>query len=183
MIQKLRANEDYYPTKESKIAYTTSRLGGNTSLHTINRRIIGYLDPYNTSKEIYDQLGDIYQDSDRKGKAQRQYHALEQPNDKSFIAFYSEFIRLGAILRKTSDDLFNDLPRKLLRRLQKPYEEAIGINDLRTAKEYLLKLDNKQRSNFQEKPSSRSSPIPRSPRKSTTNSRSVLIPPPTYSPL
>ena len=49
----MKINNNYYPTKELKIAYTTSRLGGNTIVYTIERIRINFDDLYITSKEIF----------------------------------------------------------------------------------------------------------------------------------
>lgn len=148
MSQKLKANDDHYPTEDSKIAYATSRLGGDAAAHTIKRMRMGSDNPYTTSKEIFDQLDDIYQDSDRKGNAKRQYDAIEQ-GTRPFIEFYSDFIRVGAILKKSSDDLLDELPKKLAKRLKDFYYGKGGCSSIREAKEYLLKLDNHQRSEYQ----------------------------------
>ena len=50
----MKINNNYYPTKELKIVYTTSRLGDNTIIYIIERIRIDFDDLYITSKEIFE---------------------------------------------------------------------------------------------------------------------------------
>ena len=71
MLQKLKINNNYYPTKELKIVYTTSRLGNNAIVYTIERIRIDFDNLYIISKKIFEQLDNIYQNSNRRNNAKR----------------------------------------------------------------------------------------------------------------
>lgn len=62
MDNKLDVNGDWYPSASSKITYVLSRLGGKPDRQTMNRRIRGCINPYNSHEEIIEELADIYEE-------------------------------------------------------------------------------------------------------------------------
>ena len=61
---------------------------------------------------------------------------------RPFIEFYSNFIRIKVIFKKSSNDLLNELSKKLTKWLKNFYYNKGNYNNLREVKKYLLKLDN-----------------------------------------
>ena len=66
-----------------------------------------------------------------------------------FIKFYSNFIRFNDILVFDDDTLLKEFPNKLIKRLKNSYDTHKGFIILKDAKEYLFKLDNNQRIDYQ----------------------------------
>jgi hypothetical protein len=56
MRNKLKANADHYPTDESKIAYTESRIGGEAALYITPRMRETALNRFETVDEVLDLL-------------------------------------------------------------------------------------------------------------------------------
>ena len=95
-----------------------------------------------------DQLIEIYENFDRKINVKCEYRTLMQ-GAQSFIEFYSNFIRLDDALAFDDDIFLKKLFDKLIKRLKDSYDTREGFIILKDAKEYLFKLNNNQRANYQ----------------------------------
>ena len=145
--QKLITNRDHFPTGEDRKAYVINRLGGDASEHTMPRRLRNCPNPYTNHEEIMDQLSELYDNPHRRDDARREFNTLIQ-GSRPFIEFYSDYIRTGTILEKSNRDLLDELPERLRPTLRNAFQTFGTHVSLRSAKEYLLKLDNQQRASY-----------------------------------
>ena len=88
-----------------------------------------------------DQLSELYNNPHRRDDIRREFNILIQ-GSRPFIEFYSNYIRIGTILKKFNRDLLNELPERLRPTLRNAFQIFKTYVSLRSAKEYLLKLDN-----------------------------------------
>lgn len=174
MEEKLRVNKDWYSTPEAQVAYVVSRIGGKAAKTTITRRIRGCTDPYTLYTEVMDDLSDIYEDTDRKENAGRDYEALVQGNQQPFMEFYSDFIHLASILGTDLDTTLRNLRGKIREGLRQSWDTVGGFSSLKTAKEYLRKLDNNQRSEHLKKALVRAKTTSTTFKKTTVTPRQAL---------
>ena len=105
MIRKLTINTDYYLTEISRIEYIILRIEGDTIDYTLARRLRNYLNLYRLHTEIFEDLAEVYKDSDRIANGDREYTALQMDTTENFIEFYSKYVRLRAIYRHSNDVL------------------------------------------------------------------------------
>lgn len=150
MEEKLSANQDWYRTSASQVAYVGLRLGGKAAKATITRRIRGTTNPYTSYEEIMNDLAEIFEDSDRKGTAGRQFKALVQ-GTQPFMDFYSEFTYLANILGADEETCLRELRDKLRAGLQDAWDNYNGFTSMKIVKEYLRKLDNAQRAKYEDR--------------------------------
>ncbi len=146
---KLDANADHYPTEKLRIAYVTSRLGGDADEQTYAKRRIDALSPYLSLTKLLEHLNGIYDDQDRNRKCRREYNALKQSN-KPFSSFYSEFTKIFSFLGYDDRTLMDDLQNKINNRLQDALSVClIEFSSLDKLKTFLQRVNNKQRANYQ----------------------------------
>ena len=167
---KLEANMDHYPTEKARLAYVIGRIGGDAAKHTMPRRLRNCSNPYATAEEILDQLAEIYEDANREENADREYRALVQ-GSRPFAEFYSDFIRItSALSRKDEKDLLREMSHKLRKGLKTAYDLKAPFDSLKAAKEALLRLDNIQRDEYNQKAAS-------APKTVTTTARRTRLTP------
>ena len=94
------------------------------------------------------QLIEIYENFDRKINVKCEYRTLMQ-GAQLFIKFYSNFIRFDDALAFDDDIFLKKLFDKLIKRLKNLYDIREDFIMLKNAKEYLFKLNNNQRINYQ----------------------------------
>ena len=110
---KLLLNRDHYFTDAFQINYVISRLAEKASEHTIFKRRNSITSPYNTAKDVLNQLNDLYKTPLyllQKANAYI-YEELKQ-RKQSFSEFYTEFMRYAA------DDQSQSQKRHLIRCLK-----------------------------------------------------------------
>ena len=143
---KLEVNHDHFATERAKIAYVCGRTAGHAASHLYARRRKDSKNPYTLVDEVLADLSRHFDDPDRRKNAVRDYHRLMQ-GTKTFHEFYSEFTRLASYLDNTEQTLLDDLERKIAPRLNAMWA---GVNHtdmtLDQTRDYLIKLDNAQRS-------------------------------------
>ena len=143
---KLDVNHDHFENERAKIAYVCGRTAGKAASHLYARRRRDSRNPYTTVDEVLADLTRNFDDPDRRKNAVRDYHKLMQ-GTRTFHDFYSEFTRLASYLDVTEQTLLDDLERKIAPRLNAMWA---GINHtdmtLDQTRDYLIKLDNSQRS-------------------------------------
>ena len=93
------------------------------------------------------QLIEIYEDFDQKINVKCEYQTFMH-GAQSFIEFYSNFIRFDDTFILDDNILLKKLFKKLIKRLKNSYDIYEGFIILKNAKEYLLKLNNNQRTNY-----------------------------------
>ena len=151
IAEKLETNEDHYPTEKSRVNYVISRIGGEAVTYTIERRRRGTTNPYQDIEELLDQLAEVYEDTDRVKNAQREYNNL-QMGSQPFKSFIADLMRLGHICGFTDNHLMNDLEGKIPKRLKDRITGVKGgFTDLRDLKNFLIGVDNTDRSDFQQR--------------------------------
>src|SRR5665213_679904 len=89
---KLLINADRYPTTQSRLAYTVSRLQGNP-LSIITPKIIRGVILFNDYEDLLESLDTAYDDPNIKIKAQRELRILKQRN-REFYLYLPDFHRL-----------------------------------------------------------------------------------------
>ena len=134
----------------------------------MRRRLRDCSNPYTFYAEVMNDLTDIHEDSDRQGNAERQYDSLQQ-GTMPFMEFYADFIRLGQAIGKDKNSMIRHLRLKVREGLRKNWDAYGGFSDLTPAKEYLRKLDNIQRAEYEEKSKTSTSKTASSAKKSTTS--------------
>lgn len=176
MEEKLDANVDWLPTAKSQLTYVYSRIGGNASKQTMTRRTRNCTNPYASYSEIMDDLADIYEDSDKKRNAMREYRALEQ-GTRPFMEFYAEFVHLAEICGYNESTKLHDMECKVRKGLQKAWRTVGRIGNFTTVKEvkdYLREVDNSERAEYQQQVASKvSTAKTTSPRKPVTTTRTT----------
>lgn len=123
---KLTGNKDWFPEEAAEVCYITSRLAGNTATD-----ILPYVDADNphcitTKAGIKEHMFAIYDEPDRKRKAQEQYDRLRMMEPKTYgaeksdyHAFKTAFVRLAAELRLLAADWKDAFERRLSPYLQR----------------------------------------------------------------
>ncbi|OJD25470.1 hypothetical protein ACJ73_03166 [Blastomyces percursus] len=95
MKNRLRANQDRYPTEELRMAYIELRVGGEAADH-----LRPYLDEQaeehiSTAQELFNVLKEIYEDPNKKEKARDDLQRLYLQRDSDFHEFQTKFLRLA----------------------------------------------------------------------------------------
>ena len=151
MVGKLAGNADHYPTEELKIEYVCLRVEGDASDYTLARRFSGCLSPYTHHTQVFEDLAEVYEDSDRIANSDRQLHDLQMDSSDKFIDFYSQYVRLSTIIGTPAHLQIGGLVRKLPDRLRKlAQSHNPPFTSLKLLKESLLRMDNTQRSEYQQ---------------------------------
>jgi hypothetical protein len=121
MIQirnKLRGNQDSYPTEELKIIYVSGRLEGNALALVSPRLNPANRHTYHTAQELYEHLEELYGDPNKERNARQGFKDLVMKRGQTFQEFYAQFLRLVADGNISSQDLKDELNDKLTWKLQ-----------------------------------------------------------------
>ncbi len=121
MRNKLKENANWFPTDVQQKAYVRIRIEDDAMKHLTARFFKDSIKSYTIANEIFDDLYQIFDDSNRRTNALKAYRRLKQIESfKDFNIFWTEFQRL------TSDsELYNqkalleDLKGKMFYELQK----------------------------------------------------------------
>ena len=182
---KLEVNHDHFENERAKIAYVCGRTSGKAAAHLYARRRRESKNPYLTVDEVLADLTRNFDDPDRRKNAVRDYHKLMQ-GTRTFHDFFSEFIRLASFLDVTEQTLMDDLECKIAPRLNAMWS---GVNhaemNLDQTRDYLIRLDNAQRSAAERKVEAQMEAQKRTPREAVRSSKQASFarsPPPRYSP-
>ena len=104
-----------------------------------------------------------------EGKASEQTMGRRLRGCSNPYTFYADFIRLGQAIGKDKNSMIRHLRLKVREGLRKNWDAYGGFSDLTPAKEYLRKLDNIQRAEYEEKSKTSTSKTASSAKKSTTS--------------
>jgi hypothetical protein len=120
---KIRGNADQYPSEELKIIYIASRLEGNALLLVTPRLDEDNVHIYQTLRDIYEYLKELYADPNKARNARAEFKKLFMKKEQTFQEFYAQFLRLvsngNIAIQDLKDDLYDKLPWKL--------QEAVSI--------------------------------------------------------
>ena len=135
-------NSDHYPTEAHKIAYISSRLGGDTADHVYTRKRPGSTLPFLTQTNIIEYLQNIYKDHNRAQTYRREYNVLRQ-NTAPFIEFYTKFTKYTSSLGYEQNSQIHNLIDKVNPRLQNAYSiYPSRFTELLPLKNYFQQVDN-----------------------------------------
>jgi hypothetical protein len=124
---KLRGNEDFYPTEVLKIIYVSSRLSSGALALVTPRLDEDSEYAYHKVTELYTHLKELYSDPNKANNARREFHNLRMKATQAFQEFYAKFIRLVTESGMSQQDLKFELNEKLTWELQAAV--AIYFND------------------------------------------------------
>lgn len=131
MLNKLHINADRWNTPADQARYAINRVGGDSEKGAISH-ITAYRlsdsDYFKTPDMVFEVLRGVYEDKNPKNNSRRSYTGLKQKSSDSFAMFFSEFRKLGSILRNIDEMLIEDLKDKVLSRLR----DALIINRFST---------------------------------------------------
>ena len=143
---KLEVNHDHFENERAKIAYVCGRTAGKAASYLYARRRRESKNPYTAVAQVLEDLTRNFDDPDRRKNAVRDYNKLMQ-GTKTFHDFFSEFIRLASYLDVTEQTLLDDLERKIAPRLNSMWAVTNHTSmTLDQTRDFLIKLDNSQRS-------------------------------------
>ncbi|OJD09881.1 hypothetical protein ACJ73_10037 [Blastomyces percursus] len=111
MKNKLRANQDRYPTEELRMAYIELRVGGEAADH-----LHPYLDEQ--AEEHVSTAQELFNDPNKKEKARDDLQELYLQHDSDFHEFQTKFLRLAREAKIPHDQYKFELNRRLYSRLR-----------------------------------------------------------------
>ncbi len=123
MRNKLKENANWFSTDVQQKAYVRIRIDDDVMKHFISRFFKNSIKSYIISEEIFDDLYQIFDDSNRRTNALKTYRRLKQIESfKDFNTFWAEFQRLAndselynqeALLEDLKDKMFYELQKTL----------------------------------------------------------------------
>jgi hypothetical protein len=121
MRNKMKDNANWFFTDVQQKAYVRIRIGDDVMKHLISRFFKNSIKSYIISKEIFDDLYQIFDDSNRRTNALKTYRRLKQIESfKNFNTFWVEFQRLASDSELYNQEaLLEDLKNKMSYELQK----------------------------------------------------------------
>jgi hypothetical protein len=121
MRNKLKENANWFSTDVQQKAYVRIRIEDDVMKHLISRFFKNSIKSYIISKEIFDDLYQIFDDSNRRTNALKAYRRLKQIESfKDFNTFWIEFQRLASDFELYNQEaLLEDLKNKMSYELQK----------------------------------------------------------------
>jgi hypothetical protein len=121
MRNKMKDNADWFFTDVQQKAYVRIKIEDDVMKHLIFRFFKNSIKSYIISKEIFDDLYQIFDDSNRRINALKTYKRLKQIESfKNFNTFWIEFQRLASDSELYNQEaLFEDLKNKMSYELQK----------------------------------------------------------------
>jgi hypothetical protein len=133
MRNKLKKNADWFFIDVQQRTYVRIRIDDDVMKHLIFRFFKDSIKSYIISKEIFDDLYQIFDDSNRRTNALKTYKRLKQVESfKDFNIFWAEFQRLVSDSELYNQDaLFENLKNKMSYELQKAFAiESYKVIDL-----------------------------------------------------
>ncbi len=125
MRNKLKGNADWFSTDVQQKAYVRIRIDDDVMKHLISRFFKDSIKSYTISKEIFDDLYQIFDDSNRRTNALKAYRRLKQIESfKDFNIFWAEFQRLAS-----DSELYNQkaLLENLKNKMSYELQKALAI--------------------------------------------------------
>ena len=92
---KLRENEDYYPTKSIKLVYIKGLIRGEAAKRISLRLRHNAIDPYTTIQDLYDHLTTLFENPNRMFIAKNEFKKLYIKTADSFYEFHTKFLLLA----------------------------------------------------------------------------------------
>jgi hypothetical protein len=155
MRNKLKENANWFSTDVQQKAYVRIRIDDDIMKHFIFRFFKNSIKSYIISKEIFDDLYQIFDDSNRRINVLKTYRRLKQIESfKDFNIFWTEFQRLASDFELYNQEaLLEDLKNKMSYELQKTLAiESYKTTDLhefvkicRYTNQILRNVNNKSR--------------------------------------
>jgi hypothetical protein len=133
MRNKLEENANWFSIDVQQKAYVRTRIDEDAMKHLISRFFKNSIKSYIISKKIFDDLYQIFDDSNRRTNALKTYRRLKQIESfKNFNTFWIEFQRLTSDFELYNQEtLLEDLKNKMSYELQKALAiESYKIIDL-----------------------------------------------------
>jgi hypothetical protein len=121
MRNKLKENANWFSIDVQQKTYVRIRIDDDVMKHLISRFFKDSIKSYTISKKIFDDLYQIFDDSNRRTNALKAYRRLKQVESfKYFNIFWTEFQRLVSDSELYNQDaLLEDLKNKMSYELQK----------------------------------------------------------------
>jgi hypothetical protein len=135
MRNKLKENANWFSTDVQQKAYVRIRIDDDVMKHLIFRFFKNSIKSYIISKEIFEDLYQIFDDSNRRTNALKAYRRLKQIESfKNFNTFWAEFQRLVSDSKLYNQEaLLEDLKNKMSYELQKTlatkFYKAIDLHE------------------------------------------------------
>ncbi len=133
MRNKLKENANWFLIDVQQKAYVRIKIDEDAMKHLIFRFFKNSIKSYIISKEIFDDLYQIFDDSNRRTNALKAYRRLKQVESfKNFNIFWAEFQRLVSDSKLYNQEtLLEDLKDKMSYELQKVFAiESYKATDL-----------------------------------------------------
>jgi hypothetical protein len=121
MRNKLEENANWFSTDVQQKTYVRIRIDDEAMKHLISRFFKNWIKSYIIAKKIFDDLYQIFDDSNRRINALKTYKCLKQIESfKNFNTFWAEFQRLANDFELYNQEaLLEDLKNKMSYELQK----------------------------------------------------------------
>ncbi len=135
MRNKLKENANWFPTDVQQKAYARIKIDDDVMKHLISRFFKNSIMSYIISKEIFDDLYQIFDDSNRRINALKTYRRLKQIESfKNFNTFWAEFQRLindSKLYNQKAllEDLKNKMSYELKKTLATKFYKAIDLHE------------------------------------------------------
>jgi hypothetical protein len=133
MRNKLKENANWFSTDVQQKTYVRIKIDDDVMKHLIFRFFKDSIKSYIISKEIFDDLYQIFDDSNRRTNELKTYRRLKQIESfKNFNTFWIEFQRLASDSELYNQEaLLEDLKNKMSYELQKAFAiESYKATDL-----------------------------------------------------
>jgi hypothetical protein len=121
MRNKMKDNANWFSTDVQQKAYVRIKIDDDVMKHLISRFFKNSIKSYKIANEIFDDLYQIFDDSNRRINALKTYKRLKQIESfKNFNTFWIEFQRLASDSELYNQEaLLEDLKNKMSYELQK----------------------------------------------------------------
>jgi hypothetical protein len=121
MRNKIKDNADWFSTDVQQKAYVRIKIDDDAMKHLISRFFKNSIKSYTIANEIFDDLYQIFDDSNRRINVLKAYRRLKQIESfKNFNIFWAEFQRLVSDSKLYNQEtLLKDLKDKMSYELQK----------------------------------------------------------------
>ncbi len=155
MRNKLKENANWFFIDVQQKAYVRIRIDEDAMKHLISRFFKNSIKSYIISEEIFDDLYQIFDDSNRRTNALKTYRRLKQIESfKDFNTFWAEFQRLisdselynqKALLEDLKDKMFYELQKTLATKSYKAIDLHEFVKMCRYTDQTLRDVNNKSR--------------------------------------
>jgi Zinc knuckle. len=109
---KLTANQDHFPSEQTKMIYIFGRTTGDAQ-KALKTRYGTTKNPFQTAQDMIDHLSQIYIDPYKVENAREDYRRLNMKPSQTFTEFFTTFLQLTGDAEIPQDDWRSDLYRKL----------------------------------------------------------------------